>query len=80
MAKKTRLVLAAEKIGAAAGRIGGKTSKAGVVAGVAAKEFIQLRRKAQKEAAKELRQLTKMIDRMKRDLEKANKRLRRSLR
>ena len=67
-------------IGAAAGRISGRASKAKRVAGVAAKELLQLRRRGQKEAVAELRHLSKMIDRMKRDLEKANKRLLKSLR
>lgn len=80
MARKTGLTSAAETIGAAAGRISGRAIKAKKVAGVAAKELIALRRKGQKEATKELRQLGRMIDRMKRDLEKANKRLMRSLR
>lgn len=80
MARKTRLTSAAVTIGAAAGRISGRASKAKRVAGVAAKELLQLRRRGQKEATKELRQLGRMIDRMKRDLEKANKRLMRSLR
>ncbi len=80
MAKKTGLTSAAETIGAAAGRISGKASKAKKVAGAAAKEMLVLRRKGQKEAVKEFRRLSKMIDRLKRDLEKANKRLLRSLR
>jgi hypothetical protein len=80
MAKKTGLTSAAERIGAAAGRISGRASKVKKVAGVAAKELLELRRRGQKEATKELRRLSKMIDRMKRDLEKANNRLRRSLR
>ncbi len=80
MAKKTGLTNAAAPIGAAAGRISGKASKAKKVAKVAAKELRGLTRKGEKEAANELRQLGKMIDRMKRDLEKANKRLLRSLR
>jgi hypothetical protein len=80
MAKKTGLTSAAERIGAAAGRISGRASKAKKVAGVAAQELLELRRRGQKEATKELRRLSKMIDRMKRDLEKANNRLRRSLR
>ena len=80
MARKTGLTSAAETIGAAAGRISGKASKAKRVAGVAAKELLQLRRRGQKEAVAELRRISKMVDRMKRDLEKANKRLLRSLR
>ena len=80
MAKKTGLTSAVERIGAAAGRISGRASKAKKVAGVAAQELLELRRRGQKEATKELRRLSKMIDRMKRDLEKANNRLRRSLR
>ena len=80
MARKTGLTSAAETIGAAAGRISGRASKAKKVAGVAAKELLALRRRGQKEAAAELRRLSKMIDRMKRDLEKANKRLLKSLR
>ena len=80
MAKKTGLTSAAETIGAAAGRISGKARKAKKVAKVAAKELLALRRRGQKEAAAEFRRLSKMVDRMKRDLEKANKRLHHSLR
>jgi hypothetical protein len=80
MRKKTGLTSAAETIGAAVGRISGKTKKAKKVAGVAAKELLALRRRGQKEAVVEFRRLSKMMDRMKRDLEKANKRLMQSMR
>ena len=77
MAKNTRLTRAAAKIGGAAGRISGKAGKA---AGVAARELLRLRRSAQKEAAKELYQLSKAVDRLRRDLYKARQRLARSMR
>jgi hypothetical protein len=80
MAKKTGLTSAAQTIGAAAGRISGRAKKAKKVAGVAAKELLALRRRGQKEAVVEFRRLSKMMDRMKRDLEKANKRLMQSMR
>jgi hypothetical protein len=80
MARKTRLATAAETIGAAAGRISGRASKAKKVAGVAAKELLALKKKGQKEAMLELRRLSKVVDGLKRDLEKANKRLLRSMR
>jgi hypothetical protein len=51
-----------------------------MAAQVTAKEARRLRRNAQKAAAKELRQLKKRLDRLARDLEKAGKRIRRSLR
>jgi len=80
MAKKTGLTTAAETIGAAAGRISSRASKAKKVAGVAAKELLALKKKGQKEAMLELRRLSKVVDGLKRDLEKANKRLLRSVR
>ena len=80
MAKSTRLTQAAVTNGGTAGRISGRASKARKAAAVAAKKLQRLRNNARKEAVKELHQLGKMIDRMKRDLDKANKRLRRSLR
>ena len=80
MAKKTRLTRAAVTIGGTAGRISGKASKARKTASVAAKELLRLKRKAQKEAAKELHQLSKAVDRMRRDLYKARKRLQSSMR
>jgi hypothetical protein len=80
MAKSTRLTRAAAKIGATAGRISGRASKARKAGGVAAKELQRLRKNAGKEAAKEIRQLTKLLNRMKRDLDKASKRVARSLR
>jgi len=80
MAKNTRLTRAAVKIGGTAGRISGKASKARKAAGVAAQELQRLRRSAQKEAAKELHQLSKAVDRLRRDLYKARQRLARSMR
>ena len=80
MAKNTRLTRAAAKIGGAAGRISGKASKAGKAAGVAARELLRLRRSAQKEAAKELYQLSKAVDRLRRDLYNARMRLARRMR
>jgi len=80
MARKTGLTTAAETIGAAAGRISVRASKAKKVAGVAAKELLALKKKGQKEAMLELRRLSKVVDGLKRDLEKANKRLLRSVR
>lgn len=80
MAKKTRLTTAAVRIGGTAGRISGKASRAGKAAGVATKEFLRLKRNAQKEAAKELQQMSKAVDRIRKDLYKARKRLERSMR
>ena len=80
MASKTRLTRTAVKIGGAAGRISGKASKARKAVGVAAKELQRLRRSAQKEAAKELHQVSKAVDRLRRDLYKARQRLSRSMR
>jgi hypothetical protein len=80
MAKKARLTRAAVKIGGTAGRISGKASKARKAAGVAAKELQRLKRNAQKEAAKELHQMSKAVDRIRRDLYKARQRLARSMR
>jgi hypothetical protein len=79
MATNSRMAKAAVRIGTAAGRVSGKAARARKTATVAAKELRRLRHNAQKAAAKELRQLSKAVDRMKRDLEKASKRLRRSL-
>jgi len=80
MARNTRLTRAAERVGAATGRASGRAHKLGTAARVAAKELRRLRGAAQRAAAKELGHLRKRLDRLTRDLEKASKRIRRSLR